>query len=138
MTRSRLLIPALVAAAFAAMLVAAKLGLAQPYDYRVSSNPALTNSAVVVKASPGPVLWYQCYNPNATVAYLQVFDSAGSVTVGTTTPARSFAVAPLSTTGPQPPSPPLSGSAGLQIAATTTPTGGTAPGTALQCDVAFR
>jgi hypothetical protein len=47
-----------------------------------------------VKASAGTFGGYYIYNPNATVAYLQVFDvaSATSVTLGTTVPDMIFAI----------------------------------------------
>ena len=34
--------------------------------------------------------WYYCLNPNAVSAYVQVFDSAATVTLGTTVPRLSL------------------------------------------------
>ena len=51
------------------------------------------NSAQVMKASDGVLLFLEVSNPNAADAYLQLFDlAAGDVTVGSTTPKLSFLV----------------------------------------------
>jgi hypothetical protein len=94
---------------------------------------ALTNTQVNVKAAPGVFDAALCFNTNAAVTYVQVFDSAVAVTVGTTAP--SFVV-------------PLTASTvtnvlglsrrminGIRIAATTTATGATAPGAPVVCTV---
>jgi hypothetical protein len=48
---------------------------------------ALTNSAQAIKASAGCLYGYYIYNPNATAAFVQFYNTAsGSVTVGTTSP----------------------------------------------------
>ena len=99
--------------------------------WSVSSQTGLTNTKVAVKASAGKFGGYMFYNPNASVEYIQVFDVAsGSVTLGTTTPTY---VIPL----------PASSGANIEfnngiphataitVAATTTATGSSAPGTAL-------
>lgn len=98
---------------------------------------ALTNTAVAIKASAGWLGKLYCYNPNATVAYVQVYNVAsGSVTVGTTAsipygiPATNASGFVMDAVGDQ------YGTA-MAIAATTTATGGTAPGTALDCNVSF-
>jgi len=100
-------------------------------------NPAAIALAVV-KATSGRLLGYRIHNPNATVAYLQVFNAAttGAVSLGTTTPLEVF---PVPATGI------LDGyvdfshnySAGIVIAATTTPTGSTAVGTGLVVGLRF-
>lgn len=99
---------------------------------------ALTNTAVAVKASAGQLAKLYCYNPNSSVAYVQVFNIAsGSVTVGTSTPLQSYAIAPTNTGGFA-----LSGigdqyGTAISVAATTTATGGSAPSTALDCNVSY-
>lgn len=98
---------------------------------------ALTNSAVTVKGSAGNLGGYHCYNPAAAVTYIQIYDTSGAVTVGTTTPVLSFGI-------------PASGGGNLEFvngvnfanaikaAATTTGTGGTAPATAAECNFLYK
>ena len=51
------------------------------------------NTAQVVKAAAGKLYGLEVSNPNATDAWIQLFDvAAGSVTVGTTTPNQSYLV----------------------------------------------
>lgn len=51
------------------------------------------NTAQVLKASAGNLYKLNVYNPNNTVAYIQLFNTAaGSVTVGTTAPVASYAI----------------------------------------------
>jgi hypothetical protein len=80
-----------------------------------------------------------CYNPNASVAYLQVFDAAttSAVTLGTTTPKLSFGFAatsgqtiPVGTMG-------IYFANGIQVAAATTATGSSAPGSAMDCNATY-
>jgi hypothetical protein len=96
-----------------------------------SSQTALSNTKTQVKSSAGQIGGYMFYNPNSTVIYIQVFDVAsGSITVGTTAPTYVIPIPPLSaanvefTQG-------IAHATAINIAATTTPTGSTAPGTAL-------
>jgi hypothetical protein len=117
----------------AIMLVSAAKAEAQvlaPIPFRAA---ALTNTAVQVKASAGEIRWATCGNANASSEYLQVYDVAGAVTVGTTTPTLSIPI-------------PVGGGFfainsqyfnAIKIAATTTAAGGTAPGTALDCSAGF-
>lgn len=92
----------------------------------------------VLASTAGKLMSYYCYNPNATVAYVQIFDIAttGGVTLGTTVPKWSIAIPATSAAN-------LSGlniafAAGIQVAATTTAKGLTAPGTALDCNFGYR
>lgn len=99
---------------------------------------ALSTTVTAVKASGGQLGKLYCWNPNSSVVYVQVFNVAsGSVTLGTTTPAQSFGIPPtnssgytLSLTGDE------YGTA-ISVAATTTATGSTAPGTAVDCNASF-
>lgn len=92
--------------------------------------PALLAVAQTVRTGGGVLQWAACYNPNAAVAYVQVFDSAAP-TVGTTAaalalpvPATSNIVFPVASQYFN----------GVTVAATTTPGGSTALGTALVCN----
>lgn len=99
---------------------------------------ALTNTATAVKGSAGQVYGYDIHNPNAAISYVQFFNVAsGSVTVGTTAPIYSVGI-------------PANGrvsvewgygiahSTAIAIAATTTRTGSTAPGSALDVNVLYK
>lgn len=96
---------------------------------------ALTTTVVTVKAVPGVLVWVACANPNAAIEYVQVFDTTSAVTLGTTAPKFSLAIG-ASTTVLQPLD--VAMYTGMKIAATTTPTGSTAPGTALACTIGIR
>jgi hypothetical protein len=98
----------------------------------------LTNTATAVKASAGQVGELYCYNPNASVAYIQVFNVAfGSVTVGTTVPLHSYGIPATNSGGFSLPLVGMQFSTAISVAATTTAKGGTAPTTAMDCNVAF-
>lgn len=99
---------------------------------------ALSSTAVAVKASGGQLGMLQCYNPNASQEYVQVYNIAqGSVTVGTSTPLESIAIAPTSTGGFVMAAPGQEFGTAITVAATTTATGGSAPGTALDCNASY-
>lgn len=99
---------------------------------------AQTTTKKAIKASAGTFGGYYAYNPNATVAYIQVFDAASaSVTVGTTAPDMVFGI-------------PATGAANLEftngvnmgtaitLVCTTTATGSTAPGTGLDLTIFYK
>jgi len=113
---------------------------AQQYDYLVSMQPALTNSVVTIKGSKTPLLYYSCYNPSGLDAFVQLFDavSASAVRLGTTMPKRVLTAPGLSDTGPQQPTPPLSFSLGMQVAATSTSNGPAAPSSPISCEFGYR
>jgi hypothetical protein len=101
---------------------------------------ALTNTKTLIKASAGTFGgYYTIYNPNSSVAYVQIFDVAAtaSVTLGTTVrdglitiPATSAANLEM-TNG-------VHMTNGIVIACTTTATGSTAPGTGLDGTLLFK
>lgn len=101
----------------------------------------LTTTVTSVKSSnAGQLGQLYCYNPNASAAYIQVFDvaKASGVTLGTTVPVASFGFA--ATTGASVLNLTALGihfANGIQVAATTTATGLTAPSTALDCSAAY-
>lgn len=89
----------------------------------------LTSTVVQLKASRGILQWSACGNVNGTPIFIQLFDTAGAVVVGTT-PAKMFlpigsptSVAPI----------PAQFLNGIKAAATTTPDGSGAPATPLDC-----
>lgn len=98
-------------------------------------DPAVTNTAVAIKASAGKLHGYNLYNPNSSLAYVHFYNvAAASVTVGTTTPIRSVALPSTAngtvavdrefTLG-------IAFGTAMSVAASTTATGGGAPSTAL-------
>lgn len=101
------------------------------------SNPALSGTKVAAVTNPCKIFNLQIFNPGAAVAYVQFFDAAsGDVTVGSTTATRLRSVPPgggIDTAYFAP----MRFNTALTIAATTTPTGSSAPGTALVIDFDF-
>jgi len=97
----------------------------------------LSTTPKTVDAGAGVLGFVQCYNPNTSQAYVQVFNTA-SPTLGSTTPALSVPIGPTATSGLA-----MSGygvalgGSAIVIAATTTATGSTAPSTAVDCNVGY-
>lgn len=114
--------------------ITASLGTANGWTPFLANG--LTTTVRTVKSSAGELGTVQCYNPNGSQVYVQVFNTT-SVTLGTTTPALSIAIAPSSTGGLALANPGITFSAAIAIAATTTATGSTAPSTAPDCNVAY-
>lgn len=113
---------------------------------------ALTNTAVSIKSpaglnvatppttAPSAILGtLYCYNPNSSVAYIQIYDvaSAAGVTVGTTVPTLSFGIPATSANGLPPAMIGIPFFNGIQAAATTTAKGGSAPSTAMDCNATY-
>ena len=93
-------------------------------------NTALSNTPIEVVAKPNAITFLNVENPGASKAYLQLHDELESeVTLGTSVPRRSFLI-PAGGAYDLPKSF-LENAVALTIAATTTPGGSTAPGTAL-------
>lgn len=97
--------------------------------WSVSSQTALTNTAVSVKGSAGQFGGYMFFNPNAAAAYIQVYN-ATSATPGTTTPTYVIAL-PGNAAANIEMANGIAHSTGIMVTATTTPTGGTAPTSSL-------
>jgi hypothetical protein len=98
---------------------------------------ALSTTVTAIKASAGGLYMLQCGNTNASEQYVQIFNVAsGGVTLGTTTPTLSVPIG-ATTTGGFALSMPMTFGTAMSAAATTTATGSTAPGTALDCNVGF-
>lgn len=103
---------------------------------QVIVTPVLANSlsttVVTVKSTAAKLDLWHCYNPNSSPVYLQVFDIAGSPTLGSTTPKQSFGIPANQDSGLAAMG--LTFSNAIKVAATTTATGSTAPTTAINCN----
>ncbi len=105
-----------------------------------TGNALLTNSAVAIATGARSLYGWDCRNNVAADVYLQWFDVAsGSVTLGTTVP--KFATWLPANGGDKE----YLGGEGkiafatdLTLAATTTPTGSTAPATGVQCTISYK
>lgn len=98
--------------------------------------PAQTTTVRQVTANPTALAGYYIYNPSNATAYVQFFDLSTTVTLGTTVPDLSLGI-------------PSGGAAnlmsdegiefdhGMQLAATTTATGNTAPNVGLDINVFY-
>ena len=101
---------------------------------------ALSTTVTAIKSSAGgQLIMLQCGNTNTSEEYVQVFDvaTAGGVTLGTTTPTLSIPVAASNTGGLAISTIGIQFANGIQVAATTTATGSSAPATALDCNAAY-
>lgn len=105
----------------------------------VNRQTALTNTAVAIKASAGNLYGYHFSNQAnpAQDLYVHLYNvAAGSVTVGTTTPSRSYFL-PAGAVLDTPLSVPAAFSTAMSYAVSTTATGGTAPTNAIYAHVEF-
>lgn len=94
----------------------------------------VTNSPVSLRASSNVAIGaFNIVNPNAAISYVQLFDAlaANAVTLGTTLPTAWLAVAANGVLSDSFPGNGVEFPNGIVIAATTTPTGNTAPSSAL-------
>lgn len=106
--------------------------------WSVSSATAQVASVTTIKSSQGVFGGYIIYNPNATVSYIQVFNVAsGSITLGTTPPTYVITI-PATSTANVEFTVGIQHSTAINVYATTTATGNTAPGTGLTCTFLFR
>lgn len=124
--------------AFFLVFFSAVAGYAQGYVTPVLGN-ALSTTLIQIKSTFGTVNVVQCYNPNSSQVYIQLFNALkANVTLGSTAPALSVPIAATSTGGFA-----LPAGAGFvfniasSAAATTTATGNTAPSTAPDCNFGF-
>jgi hypothetical protein len=97
---------------------------------------ALTNTAQTVIAAPHILDAYHIFNPSAATAYVQIYDTAGAVVVGTTVAVWSIGIKAGESVSMNDVN--LNFAAGIKVAATTTSTGGTAPGVALEANFSYR
>lgn len=106
--------------------------------YSPNFQSALSTTVQSVKAGAGKLGGWYIYNPNASVAYVQIFNVAsGSVTLGTTTPTLSLGI-PASSAANLMNGEGIDFSTAISIAATTTATGSTAPGTGLVTNFLYK
>jgi hypothetical protein len=99
---------------------------------------AQTTTKKAVKASAGTLGGYYAWNPNASAAYIQVFDLAsGSVTLGSTAPDLVFCIPPTSAANLEIANGVNMANA-ITLACTTTATGSTAPTTGLDITALFK
>jgi hypothetical protein len=94
--------------------------------------PAQTTTVRKPKATSGILAGWYIYNPNSVVAYVQFFDTADTVTLGTTVPKNSFGI-PATSAANSPCA--ATYAKGIQLACATTATGSTAPDTGLEVNV---
>jgi hypothetical protein len=94
----------------------------------------LTNSVITVKAVPGVAAVLRCANQSSGWAYVQFFDTTGSVTLGVTVPKYSI---PFATGKANDAIMNVNFTAGIKIAATSTPAGSGAPDQVLNCSLVF-
>jgi hypothetical protein len=97
---------------------------------------ALSNSLVLVRAGKTKLPWASFFNPGNAVAYIQLFDAVaasgtGSPTLGSTAPNAVIGIAAGLSLPIDPQA--LGFVNGLVVAATTTPTGSTAPNAPQVC-----
>ena len=105
------------------------MAFATPFSYL-----AQTTTVRTVKTSAGALKGWMIYNPNATVAYVQLFDTAGAITLGTTAPTFVLPI-PATSAANVLVDDGITLSQGLKLACTTTATGNTAPSTGLDLAV---
>jgi hypothetical protein len=97
----------------------------------------LTTTVVTVKNSAGELGAYHCLNPNVAAAYVQIFDTSGTVTLGVTVPVLSLGI-PASDGGNIEWTMGVHFANAIKVAATTAATNAVAPGTAIDCNFAYK
>jgi hypothetical protein len=97
----------------------------------------LSTTVQTVKGSAGELGTWYCYNPSGVVTYLQIFDTSGTVTLGSTAPVQSKGVPAFQAATIEYSNGLHFGNA-IKIAATTSATGSGAPATAMDCDLGFK
>lgn len=130
---------ALAAAAILVLGLSPIAALGQVKGPVASNQPGLSTTVkIIIGTAPQGrnLAYYSCANTNASVAFVQVFDAATAtvITLGTTPPKMSLPVQSSGITGL------VLGTSflnGIKVAATTTATGNTATGTALDCTFGF-
>lgn len=103
-----------------------------------SSQTALSNTKTQIKSGAGTFGGYvSMNNPNATVVYIQVWDVVlASITVGTTAPTYTLSI-PAGATANVELSNGIKHLNAICVAATTTPTGSSAPASAVVCSFLY-
>lgn len=118
------------------MDAAARAGIVKPPVATPVLANALSTTVTTVAGAPATLDSYYCWNPNSSVAYVQVFDISGAVTLGVSTPKWSMGIPP--TAGANLSNVNLTFANAVKVAATTTATGSTATTTPLDCNFGTR
>ena len=105
--------------------------------WSASKYTSQTTTVQTVTSAAGTFGGYHVGNPNSSAEYIQVFDTTGSVTLGTTAPTWVFMI-PANDSRTIEFTHGLTVSNGIKFACTTTETGSTAPSTGLTVDVLFK
>jgi len=106
------------------------------WNHGIATSQTTTVRTILSSAS-GLFGGYYVYNPNSSVAYLQVFDVSGTVTLGTTLPDMTFGI-PASAAANLEISQGVPMTNAIKLACTTTSTGSSAPGTGLDVTIFYR
>lgn len=128
-------------AVIGSVTAAGSVGLQKPApstSYSKQMYAAQTTTVRTVKGTGGVLGGWMVYNPNASVAYVQLFDvaSATTVTLGTTVP-DAFLVIPAASAANVLDALGIGFTNGIKLAVTTTATGSTAPGAGLDLSVFY-
>lgn len=94
-------------------------------------------TVTMIKSSAGELGAYHCLNPNAAVSYIQLFDTSGAVTLGSTVPELSLGL-PANDGGNIEWGMGIHFANAIKVAVTTTAQGSTAPGSGVDCNFAFK
>lgn len=118
-------------AAVAALCAWSTVAQAQVYGSSSYLANNLGTTVRTARASRANLTFVSCYNASNAVAYVQLFDVAGSVTLGTTVPRLSLGIP---TAGQLTAQVNVQFLNALKAAATTTPTGSSAPSASVDCN----
>ena len=100
---------------------------------------AATKTDIGTANTAGNVAGWYIYNPNASVAYVQFFNTqASGVTLGTTAPVYSLGIPATSAANVAPGSVGISHSTAISIAVTTTRAGSTGPGSTVDYNIWYK
>lgn len=100
---------------------------------------AATKTDIGTANTAGTVLGWYIYNPNASVAYVQFFNTqASGVTLGTTAPVYSLGIPATSAANIPPTMPGIAHATAISIAVTTTRSGSTGPGSTVDFNIWFK
>src|ERR1700693_5915575 len=96
----------------------------QPVGMTAKPLPSFTNNDTSLKDTKGQLAYALCWNPNATVAFIQTFDAAmaGAVTLGVTANKGFIPIPPTNISGYALALQGFQFNLGIQVAATTTST----------------
>lgn len=116
------------------------IALAQqtPGPYNKYSFGGLVGTVQTVKATRALLGGYYIFNPAGTVCYLQIFNTAGTVTLGTTVPALSLGLPAGGAANIPATDPGVLFENAIKLASTTTRTGNTPCGTGMDVNIWYK